>query len=86
MSEIITRLFKGSLILWEKSIITSSFLSFKEENSFIDSLKSLLSSEAFLIIIIPRAAPVMMRHPAGSLRLKEIKSTEVIRIRRITME
>src|SRR5664280_1372315 len=53
ISDIITRLFKGSLILWEKSVITSSFLSLSNENSFKDSLKLELRLEAFLTIIIP---------------------------------
>jgi len=66
--------------------MTPSFLSFIEENSFNDALKLVLRLEAFLTIIIPRLAPAIIRQPAGSLRLKDINITAVIRTRSTIIE
>ena len=70
----------------EKSIITSSFLTFCEENSFSDSLKPLFRSNTFLTIITPRLAPAITIHPARSLRFSEISKIAAIRMKSVTIE
>ena len=78
-SDIMTRLFSGSLILWENSAITSSFFPAVSAASLYDSPIILISPDVFLATRTRSAAAVIIIMPAKSLTLNDMNITAKIR-------